>query len=397
MKIAHIVCTYPPYFGGMGNVVFQMAEHLASAGHEVEVLTPMYYEKKEIRSAEAEPARTHAPELEEQIATVHRIAPSVHYGNAARLPQIGHELDDFDVVHLHYPFFGTANLVRKWKLRNPDKPLVITYHMDNRSPGWKGLIFKLYSKYWMPKILGVADALVASTFDYVQSGDARKIFEQDKTKWHEIPFGVDTTRFFPAPKPELLFEEFNLDITIPTVLFVGGMDAAHYFKGIPVLLQALFALKKNNFVVQAVFVGDGELRENYELQVKALGLEETVRFIGRVEDEMLPVCYSLADLFVLPSTNQGEAFGMVLLEAMASGVPVLATDLAGVRDVAKYGGQVIPVNDPIALASSIKEFLSDTQQVEYWKNRARISAEEVFSWDAIIPRVVDLYERLQKK
>jgi glycosyltransferase involved in cell wall biosynthesis len=397
MKIAHIVCTYPPYFGGMGNVVFQMAEHLVAAGHEVEVLTPMYYENKEIRSPEAESARTHAPEVEEQIATVNRIAPTFQYGNAARLPQIGHELDDFDVVHLHYPFFGTANLVRRWKLNNPNKPLVITYHMDNRSPGWKGLIFKLYSKYWMPKILGAADAIIASTFDYVQSGDARKIFEEDPSKWHEIPFGVDTNRFFPAPKPELLFEEFQLDINIPTVLFVGGMDSAHYFKGIPVLLQALFALKKNNFPVQAVLVGDGELRENYELQVKALGLEKNVFFMGRVDDEMLPVCYTMADLFVLPSINQGEAFGMVLLEAMASGVPVLATDLAGVRSVAKYGGQVVPVNDPIALATSIKEFLNDPEQIQFWKERSRLSAEEVFSWDSIIARTVDLYESLQKK
>ena len=143
MKIAHIVCTYPPYYGGMGNSVFKMASALSKLGYEVEVFTPHYYEEKEIRSEEAPPARTHEEPLQEQIETVTRLTPDIQYGNAARMPQIGRELDDFDLVHLHYPFFGTANLVRKWKLRNPDKPLVITYHMDTRGTGWIGLAFKI--------------------------------------------------------------------------------------------------------------------------------------------------------------------------------------------------------------------------------------------------------------
>lgn len=396
MKIAHIVCTYPPYYGGMGNVVFQMAEQLSALGHEVEILTPAYYENKEIRAKDAPEAKTHTAELEEQIENVRRLTPTIQYGNAARLPQVQNELEDFDIVHLHYPFFGTANLVRKWKLRNPHKPLVITYHMDTRAPNWKGLIFKYYAKFWMPKILASADAIIASTLDYIESGDAKKIYEATKEKWHEIPFGVDTQRFFPAAKPVELFEELGLDPKIPTLLFVGGMDAAHYFKGIPILLQSLYLLKQNNVQVQAVLVGGGELRSNYEMQAKSLGLQDMVRFTGRVDDDILPIFYNMADLFVLPSIHQGEAFGMVLLEAMASGVPVLATDLAGVRSVARYGGQVVPVKNPVALAHSIQEFLADPENIDVWRQKARVAAEEIFSWESIIQRVVDLYESLQK-
>ena len=142
MRIAHIVCTYPPYYGGMGNVVFQTAHELVKLGHEVEVYTPQYMEAKEIRSAEAPPARTHAPEIEERIDYATRLTPTLAYGNAARIPEVTKELDQFDIVHLHYPFFGTANLVRKWKLRHPDRPLVITYHMDTRGPGWKDSFLK---------------------------------------------------------------------------------------------------------------------------------------------------------------------------------------------------------------------------------------------------------------
>ncbi len=394
MKIAHIVCSYPPYFGGMGNVVFQMAQELTAQGHEVEVFTPAYYENKEIRAADAEPARTHEPRLEQQIDYAKRLAPSLQYGNAARLPQIKNELDDFDIVHLHYPFFGTANLVRKWKLRNPSKPLVVTYHMDTHAPGWKGLIFQYYAKYWMPKILQAADAIIASTFDYIQSSDAKKIYEMNKKKWHEIPFGVDIDRFFPAEKSFDLLAQYGFATNIPTILFVGGMDQAHYFKGVPVLLQALALLKQDQRDFQAIFVGDGVLKTNYEMQARGLGLVEQVRFAGRVSDELLHLYYNLADLLVLPSIHQGEAFGMVLLEAMASGVPVIATDLPGVRSVASYGGQVVPVKNSQALAESIQEFFSSPENFAFWSAKARASAEEVFSWPKIIEKTLEVYKNL---
>ena len=197
MKIAHIVSTYPPYFGGMGNVVFQTAGYLSGLGHEVMVLTPKYYERKEIRSEEAPEAHTHSEELQEEIDYAKRLKTPLSYGNAAYMPQVKNELDDFDIVHLHYPFFGTANMVRKWKLRNPHKPLVITYHMDTRSGGWKGLVFKYYAKYWMPRILNSADKIIASSFDYIEASDAREIFKENTDKWIELPFGVDANRFHP--------------------------------------------------------------------------------------------------------------------------------------------------------------------------------------------------------
>ena len=162
MNIAHIVCRYPPYYSGMGNAVFEMCEELGRRGHGVAVYTPQYHEAKEIKSAGAPPARIHTPELKQQIDHAKRLTPSLEYGNAARLPQLTHELDDFDLVHLHYPFFGTAGLVRKWKRRHPGKPLVITYHMDTRSPGWKGLIFRSYATYWLPRVLSAADRLLVS-------------------------------------------------------------------------------------------------------------------------------------------------------------------------------------------------------------------------------------------
>jgi len=379
----------------MGNVVFEMASHLANLGHEVEVFTPNYYEPKEIKSEEAPPARTHEEDLQERIDFASRLETPISYGNAAYMPQVSRELDDFDVVHLHYPFFGTANIVRKWKLRHPEKPLVITYHMDTRGDGLKGLIFKYYAKYWMPKILHSADAVIASSFDYIKSSDAALLSTEKEMegKWIEVPFGIDTERFQPRELPENLFKRYGLDHTAPVILFVGGMDKPHYFKGIPVLLKALFLLKEMGLPCQAVCVGDGELRQGFIAQATGLGLGPLVRFVGRVSDEGLPYHYNMADLLVLPSTTRGEAFGMVLLEAMASGVPVVASDLPGVRTIAREGGVVVKPNDPVDLANAVSHFFSNTNNRKEWSVSVRKTAEE-YSWDNIAGGLEMIYKEL---
>lgn len=397
MKIAHIVCTYPPYYAGMGNVVFQIVSHLAELGHEVEVLTPDYYQSQEIKPAEEEPSVIHEEKVREQIDYAKRLRPALRYGNAAYIPQIQNELDRFDLVHLHYPFFGVANLARKWKLRNPRKPLVITYHMDTRAPGWKGLFFKYYAKFWMPKILRSADKLVVSSFDYLQASDAGFLYKENPDKWLELPFGVDLEKFKPRERPDALLKKYKLSPDLPIILFVGGMDFAHYFKGVPVLLTALKFLKENNTPAQCVLVGEGELRQDFETQAQIFGLSDLVKFVGAVSHDELPYYYNLADLFVLPSINQGEAFGMVLLEAMASGVPVVATDLPGVRTVAQDAGAVVKPNNPSELATAILGYFSDKDIMSEWRLNARKVAEEKYGWEGIILRLDDVYQSLVSK
>lgn len=387
MRIAQIVCTYPPYYGGMGNVVFQTAEQLKKRGHEVVVFTPDY---RNVFPEDNEPEQTRED--------ARRLTPSFSYGNAARIPSLKNELDGFDVVHLHYPFFGTTNIVRKWKIKNPQILLVITYHMDARSDGWKGLLFSLYAKYFMNKVLDVADKIVVSSEDYAAVSDAKQHFLSHKNKWIELPFGVDTNRFFPREKPLPLFSRHNLDISIFTVVFVGGMDKAHYFKGIDYLLKALYILKKEGVEVQGVFVGGGELQAEYEMKAFGMGLKKNVRFVGKVSDEELPYYYAMGDVFCLPSINCGEAFGMVLLESIACGIPIIASDLPGVRTIAKKGGIVTSPKDSLALAKSIREFFSmGNEEREKFKILVRKRAEEHYSWDAIVEKLEAVYSEIMQK
>lgn len=391
MVIAHIVCTFPPYNGGMGNVAFEMVKGLQALGHDVRVYTPGYYPDNEIAASEEN--IPHSDEVFEQIDQVHRIAPKLQYGNAAYLPDILEELRDVDIVHLHYPFYGTAHVIRKWKKRYPEKKLVISYHMDPRATGWKGLFFQLYSKYWMPRIIAMADVVVAASLDYIEHADAALLYKQQPDKWKEIPFGVDTSRFFYQEKSTAICDSLGIDPEKQTLLFVGGMDQAHYFKGIPVLLRALALLKRKELLPQVVLVGDGDLRETYMLQAKGLGMSNEVIFTGRVSDEDLPLVYQAADLFVLPSIHQGEAFGMVLLEAMASGVPVVASDLPGVRTVAKKGGITSVASDPRVLAESILAMLQQDYSSEE-RQALAIYTKETFSWQQVVDELNQLYTNL---
>jgi glycosyltransferase involved in cell wall biosynthesis len=398
MKIAQIVSTFPPYYGGMGNVVFQTALELTKRGHEVVVYTPQYYDHKEIKPVDAESQEVHSPQIQKHIDHVRRLNPTFQYGNAARLPQLEKELNDYDLVHFHYPFFGTANVVRRWKLANPDKPLVITYHMDPRGLGWQGLVFKAYAKYYSKKLFNVADKIIGSSFDYVESSEAVDHLKKNPKKWMELPFGVDIERFMPRQKRLGLFERHGLDPMLPVILFVGGMDPAHYFKGVPILLETMSYLEYEGFPIQALLVGDGELREEFEMRVKTYGLSKIVKFAGQVSDKELPLYYNLADLFVLPSIHQGEAFGMVLLEAMASGVPVIASDLPGVRTVASDGGLIFQTSSSRDLKEAILGyFLSPEAEQMRWRQRARKMTETKYNWEHIAEKLEGVYSGLVDK
>ena len=363
----------------MGNVVHQLASHLRDRGHRITVYTPQYPQQETVA---------------QQQEHVRRLTPRVSFSKSAYMPALKKELDEADLVHLHYPFFGTANMVRKWKQRNPDKSLVITYHMDTRGTGWQGAFFKIYNTFWMPKILRSADACIASSEDFLAHSQAATLYQEQKQRWSVIPFGVDTDRFVPRQKPKHLFEQYRLDPDQATVVFVGGMDQTHHFKGVSVLLRALARLSRAGKPVQAVLVGGGELREQFMLQAQGMGLGRTVQFAGFVDDDALPHHYAMGDALVLPSTTQGEAFGMVLLEAMASGLPVIASDLPGVRTVAQAAGTVVPPNDPDSLAEAIEGFFFSDIDRREWAICARSVAKHEYSWSAIAAAHDALYQRL---
>lgn len=375
MRIAQIVCTYPPYFGGMGNSTFSLSESLAVLGHEVEVFTPI----------------VDAPSLADTKAQVQRVAPRLQYGNGGFFPSIVRTLDTFDVVHLQYPFFGVAGAIRRWKLRHPDIPLVTTYHMDARGSGLLGMYMKLYARHYMPKMMECSDAVLTSSIDFAARSDAADVYANAKDKWHEVPFGVDTDRFHTDTASDALRMQLGAG-TRPMLLFVGGMDSAHYFKGISYLLRAMRQVVMHTDAL-LVLVGDGNERSTYETEAALLGLKDHVHFAGAVSDAVLPAYYASADCTVLPSISRAEAFGMVLLESMASGTPVIASDLPGVRTVASLAGAVVPPKDMNALAQALGTAIA-VPLLPADRAAVRSTVVERYSWQVIAQQTVDIYKQV---
>jgi glycosyltransferase involved in cell wall biosynthesis len=375
MNIAHIVCTYPPYFGGMGNSAFHMAEGLAARGHDVQVYTPLY---------------TETPDIETQ-ATVQRVAPSFAYGNAAILPNMHKLLKDMDIVHLHYPFFGVAGKIRRLKKKYPNLSLVTSYHMDPRGNNLVGMYMKWYARQAMPKVLTASDVITVSTFDFARASEAKDLYASEPNKWHELPFGVDTDRFIPTAYSEQLRFLYNAT-KVPLFLFVGGMDSAHHFKGVPTLLRA-FREASRERDMRLVLVGDGDERPMFEALALALGIADSVYFAGAVSDAELPAYYATADCTILPSTSTAEAFGMVLLESMASGTPVIASDLPGVRQIAALGGITSTTGDVEQLAESLSAFDPLSEEATRVL-RAKIVSS--YTWDAVVDRLESIYADVSK-
>lgn len=398
MRIAVVVCTFPPYRGGMGNAAYNEAKELAKLGEDVTVLTPKY-DYKQIRDEVMDGIR------------VKRLAPVFKYGNAAFLPELFWILKDYDCIYLHYPFYGGAEVIwisrilhefstnikriftRMFLKREATfgkRPkVVIRYHMDVRGKGLLGLIFKIHTKILMPRILKAGNRVIVSSSDYANHNDACELVDD---RWVEIPFGVDLKRF---DSNVLEFRSNGFDKLTAgisnefkkegekIVLFVGALDKAHYFKGVDFLLEAFSLLKDKPY--KLIIVGEGHLRPYYESLAKKLGIAEKVIFVGAPSDRDLPNYYNLADVVVLPSIDKSEAFGLVLLEAMACAKPVIASNLAGVRSVVSDGvnGFLVKPKNIGELANSIDYVLIDSQLARDLGEMGRRKVEQYYNWERL--------------
>lgn len=345
MKIAVVVSTFPPYHGGMGNAAFSTAVGLARLGHAVEVFCP---------------AMPKAGTPRPVPFAVHRLKPWARFGNSAFLPQLVSRLGGFDLINLHYPFYGGAEVVGLWKAAGRKRPpLVLSYQMDNFGRGLRGWALGFHARRVRPAIFRAADRVIALTYDYLEHSAGREDYRRTPSKFAAVPLPVDTARFAPRAKDPGILGRLGLAGSDKVVLFVGGMDRPHAFKGVGFLLDAWRRLGAAG--TKLVLVGQGDLRQTYIDRAAALGLTERAVFADPVENEDLPQMYDLADLVVLPSLDRSEAFGLVLLEAMASGRPVIASDLPGVRSVFKDGreGSLFPAGDEQAFLDKLRGLLAD--------------------------------------
>jgi glycosyltransferase involved in cell wall biosynthesis len=175
------------------------------------------------------------------------------------------------------------------------------------------------------------------------------------------------------------------------------LDKYHAYKGLDDLLKALAIVRKQLPGVKLVIGGDGELLGHYRDTAANLGLSQNVEFQGFIPDEKLPEFYNRCDAFVLPSvSSEQEGFGIVLLEAMASGRPVISTDIVGVaEDVKRFNaGRIVRLRDINALAQAILEILLDEELAREMGRRGRTLVEGKYNWKKIGRDMLEIYRGL---
>jgi len=376
LRVAHLTATFPPYPGGAGNTAHRFAVGQAERGHHVEVFT-----------APAPGKTPESPGVE-----VHRAKPVFAIGNAPLIPSLA-RLGGFDVVHLHYPFIFGADLTLLGRLRRKRRSQALLVHYKNRLVGdaGRGLLFEAYEHTVAPALIRAADRVCVLSPDHAESVSyLRRTGERDPSKLIEMPNGVDAERFSPRPDGSGLRKRLGIPDDAIVAAFVATLDRAHHFKRLDVAIDALAELGDERLHI--VVAGGGELVEDFRARAGERGVGERVHFLGAVPHPDLPDVLRAADLFLL-TTEPPESFGIVLIEAMATGLPVIATDYPGVRAVVADGtGLLAPQGDVSAVADRLREIVAmgpDGRLAMGARGRAR--AESEWNWPRLLDRMDDAY------
>lgn len=355
MYLGIVSAVYPPLRGGMATVTSAEARALAKL-HDVTVFT--LHESTVARSDDVPVVRM-------------RAFPRISLGGC--VPQLFFHLLKCDVVYAHLPAYGFMTSLLLWKLITRRR-LIVTLHMDPVGTGWRRVAFAVL-RPWLRVVLRAADVVRVSSGAF-----ARAPILKGLSSVEIIPFGIDGNVFCPRGVYEARDN---------AALFVGRLSRTHYFKGVRQLLEAFARVPQPTALW---IVGDGNLRASYEQHARALGIADRVIFFGALSDDALRARYARARVTVLTSTDSSETFGMVLLEAMASGCPVIASQLPGVDQVVRHNqtGLLVPPTDVAALADALTSLLNDPVRAVRFSIAARSHALTYASWGVVAERLSGL-------
>ena len=292
------------------------------------------------------------------------------------------ETERFDLIHAHDWVVGRAAVELKNRL---GLPLISTIHATEIGRG--GSLDGEYRR----KVRDIERLLVEQSdgiiccsnymLDHIQY-----VLGAVKTKIRVIPNGVEASRFNNGRQPQLIPTGVSGDRK--TILYVGRIVRE---KGIFTLLDAFEKLREQGKDVSLILVGEGPLKEDLAKEVLRRKLNDRVKLAGFVDEKKLVSLYNSSDAFVLPSHY--EPFGMVALEAMASRVPVVVSDVGGLSEIVEDGitGVKVPASNPSTLAEGILRVLEDRELSEQLKENAYRAVQERYRWDMIAEKTIEAY------
>jgi rhamnosyl/mannosyltransferase len=361
MKILHVYKDYFPVVGGIENHVKHLAEAQVARGHQVTVLVT------------SRDAHTHIEGMNgvrvifaARLATISSAPLSVALFDWVRR-------ESPDIVHLHFPYpLGEIANYFCGRARR----VVLTYHSDIVRQKFLRVLYRPL----MRRVLNRVDRIIATSPNYIASSE---ILSRYKNKCVVVPLGID-----PAPFEHAV--QNSTPHSVPHLLFVGHL---RYYKGVHYLIEAMPQIPH----VRLTVVGTGPMESAWRSLAHQRGVSERVNFVGEVADADLPAYYAAADIFVLPASERSEAFGLVQLEAMAAGKPVISTELGtgtSFVNVNEETGLVVPPRDAHALANAIHRLLNDANLRMRLGNAGRVRVQKEFTRDQMVERVMAVYAQV---
>ncbi len=367
MKIAILIAGFPPKsIGGAEIATLNIATELAKRGHEVHVITTG---DKKLKGDKRGDFYIHYIQL--GMLPEASILGAISYSVKA-LAQI--RRINPDIVHAQRFYReGLSAFLAKKLLK---KPYCIWCHGSDIYLSWKfkGIASKLF--------LGQADAVVALTEHMREK--IKEICHRDASV---IPNGIELKRFERLPRRSTVKSAASDE---KTLLFVGRLDP---IKGVAYLIEAMNTIVKRNPQVRLLLVGDGKERRSLETLVEELRLVEYVSFVGKVPNEKVPEYMAATDVLVLPSLSEG--FPVVLLEAMACGLPIVATNVGGIPEIVRDGenGFLVEPESSKEIAEKVLKLLENDEL------RRRISQNNFeqaknYSWEAVVDKLEKVYMKV---
>ena len=370
MKIA-LVSPYDfAHPGGVTNHISSLDLQLTRMGHNVKVIAPASRIIKDFEDRFIAIGRPYSIPSSDSVI---RIPISMHLA-----PTIKEVLarEQFDIIHLHEPFMP---MLCSAMVRFSNTVTVGTFHAAEGKPGynWGRPISTWLIRQRLHNLHGrIAVSKPAQEYHSKYIPGSYEI----------IPNGIDLERFSDSVTPMERFQDGKLNI-----LFVGRLE---FRKGLNYLLNAFLRVKQEIPESRLIVVGPGtRLRKRYERWVSKTGLEDVV-FVGYVSNEDKARYYKTADIFCAPATSR-ESFGIVLLEAMATGKPVVATNIPGYASVVSDGedGLLVPPQNYQELARALLTLLNDEALRKQMGARGEAKSRE-YSWELVSRRIMDYYLRV---